>query len=55
MKKFMSANIPYVSPVSVEIGLSYDGVILVESNVDLGFEFEDWGEMLDGEHYEIGG
>ena len=50
----MLANKTYVSPASEEIGLLYEGVILAESNVNLGFEFEGEGEMLDGDHYEIG-
>lgn len=37
----MLANKTYVSPASEEIGLLYEGVILAESNVNLGFEFEE--------------
>ena len=55
MKKLRPANKTYVSPASVEIELLYEGVILADSDVDLGFEFEDVGDMPDGDNYEIGG
>lgn len=55
MKDFKTSDNDYVSPVSEVIGLIYEGAVLTASDVDLGFEFEDGGDMPPGEDYEIGG